>query len=48
MAGTFKIGWNYKNSVLLVVWLVVFSKEILNRRIIFIVKTLELLLLIIA
>ena len=46
MAGTFKIGWNYKNSVLLVVWLVVFSKEILNR-IIFIVKTLELLLLII-
>ena len=47
MAGTFKIGWYYKNSVLLVVWLVVFSKEILNRRIIFIVKTLELLLLII-
>ena len=47
MGGTFKIGWDYKNSVLLVVWLVVFSKEILNRRIIFIVKTLVLLLLII-
>ena len=48
MAGTFEIGWYYKNSVLLVVWLVVFSKEILNRRSIFIVKTLVLLLLIIA